>query len=336
MTRGSKRKSNKKTEPVVPPQPTILSEFNNVSTFSLGACLKSLCWLSGTLLIMQLRGMLQLTFMSAIIGWNNVPFVFDFPVPDNVQEYITMLESQGRAYAGSPDRVGISSTMLDNMLLGVITDGVLPMSFEIGNGVSEDEITAILNTTFNLDLYGSNLEQLGGDQQAAFDSTVDQVAYIIATASHESDRFNTLREYGGAAYLSYLDGRLGNCVYDVCGDNQFGEPDYVTYAGTGLVQVTGKANFRKVGEILTPDDPDYFVNNPKDLEKPEIAAIALVRGMMEGWYTGMTLRDYISSNTDFYNARRVVNGTDDAEQIANYARGFREMVEKRYSTHLGL
>ncbi len=48
---------------------------------------------------------------------------------------------------------------------------------------------------------------------------------------------------------------------------------------------------------------------------------------MQGWFTGKRLGDYIGpSGDDFINARRVVNGLDDAELIANYARVFHRAV----------
>jgi len=85
---------------------------------------------------------------------------------------------------------------------------------------------------------------------------------FIAQCAHETDRFKTTREYGNAAYLSYLNGRadLGN-----------GPTDGPRYPGTGDIQTTGRFNFRKAGpriakmlgqpELTIPD----FEMEPKRL-----------------------------------------------------------------------
>jgi hypothetical protein len=52
-------------------------------------------------------------------------------------------------------------------------------------------------------------------------------------------------------------------------------------------------------------------------------------GMLGGWFTGKRLSDYITkSKTDFVNARRIINGTDRAEQIAGYAEEFLKALTK--------
>jgi hypothetical protein len=49
----------------------------------------------------------------------------------------------------------------------------------------------------------------------------------------------------------------------------------------------------------------------------------MVYGMQKGIFTGKKLGDYISNvKTDYINARRVINGTDRATTIANYAEDF--------------
>lgn len=46
----------------------------------------------------------------------------------------------------------------------------------------------------------------------------------------------------------------------------------------------------------------------------------MVDGMEAGRFTGKKLSDYLPG--DYVNARRIINGTDKAEQIAGYARQF--------------
>jgi hypothetical protein len=64
-----------------------------------------------------------------------------------------------------------------------------------------------------------------------------------------------------------------------------------------------------------------LVKNPSLALEPNNAAKILVWGMMNGRFTRKPLSNYINANSiDFYNARKVVNGTDRAERIANYAK----------------
>ena len=62
--------------------------------------------------------------------------------------------------------------------------------------------------------------------------------------------------------------------------------------------------------------------------KPAYAARILVQGMMEGSFTRKPLSRYINAEEqDYYNARRVVNGTDRAERIANAAESLQQYIE---------
>lgn len=141
-----------------------------------------------------------------------------------------------------------------------------------------------------------------------------QIAYILATAKHESDNFATLEEYAsGAAYEGRSD--LGN--------TQPG--DGVRFKGRGLVQITGRANYGKYSKILGED----FLSNPKGMQRPDVALYTLVHGSKTGVFTGKKIGDYINgTNQDFYNARRVINGTDRADLIAGYAKAYLGRVDQ--------
>jgi putative chitinase len=56
--------------------------------------------------------------------------------------------------------------------------------------------------------------------------------------------------------------------------------------------------------------------------RPEHAAAIMFDGMVEGWFTGKKLADYFGAKSNWTNARRIINGTDKAATIADYALEF--------------
>jgi predicted chitinase len=85
------------------------------------------------------------------------------------------------------------------------------------------------------------------------------------------------------------------------------------------VQLTWQTNYEKAGKLTGED----LVQFPDKALEPPIAAKILVLGMNEGLFTGVGLPRYINATKcDFYNARRCVNGLDNAKDIAEYANSF--------------
>jgi putative chitinase len=98
-----------------------------------------------------------------------------------------------------------------------------------------------------------------------------RAAAFLAQCGHESAGFRYLRELGSDAYLDKYDTgklaqRLGNTPED---DN-----DGQLYRGRGIIQITGRANYRAAGEALGLP----LLENPKLAELPEHAAT------IAGWY----------------------------------------------------
>ena len=133
-------------------------------------------------------------------------------------------------------------------------------------------------------------------------------AYILATAWHETARtMQPLREYGKGQGKKY------------------GVPDPITgqiYYGRGYVQLTWKDNYEKACKRLKQLDLISasldFVKDPDLVMRTAIAAHIIVIGMKEGWFTDKKLSDFYA----YEDMRKIVNGTDKAKTIANYAADF--------------
>lgn len=174
--------------------------------------------------------------------------------------------------------------------------------------------------TINRTKFFTELPELRGKPQIVFlldkldNSTVidslAKYAYVLATIQHETaGTFKPIKEIGSYNYFKYLIGKLG--ILNLEEANK--------YKGKGYVQITGKTNYKKFGELLGIDllgEPDLALD-------PEISWQILEIGMSKGLFTGKALKDYIEdTNIDFVGARKIINGKDRAQNIAQLARKF--------------
>lgn len=139
-----------------------------------------------------------------------------------------------------------------------------------------------------------------------------QIAYVLATAQHESLLGKWMEELAsGEAYEGRLD--LGNTQ----------KGDGKRFKGRGFVQITGRRNYTDWSNRLGID----LVSNPEKTAVPEIAAKILVIGMRDGTFTTLKLSNFINSTKrDFVNARKIINGMDRAPHIANIAEQFYRVI----------
>lgn len=124
-------------------------------------------------------------------------------------------------------------------------------------------------------------------------SDVRHLAYMLATAFWETGRkMVPVEELGRGAGHAY--GATG-------------------FWGRGLPQLTGEANYAKLGAHMGLD----LVGHPERLLEWDVSLVALFDGMTLGMFTGRRLADFFNSTTDDpVRARAIVNGSDRAAEIA--------------------
>ena len=136
-----------------------------------------------------------------------------------------------------------------------------------------------------------------------------QACYLLATTKHETgDTYKPIKEWGLGRGLEY------------------GKPDKVTgktYYGRGYCQCTWKTNYQKFSTILNID----LVSNPDLALEPDVAYKIISIGMVKGLFTGKKLSNYITDNIcNYKEARRIINGMDCTDKIANYAISFQSIL----------
>jgi hypothetical protein len=137
-------------------------------------------------------------------------------------------------------------------------------------------------------------------------------AYMLATVKHEcSETWRPIEEYGRGIGRPY-----GKPVTVI--DDQ-GVPHDYAYFGRGYVQLTWQENYQKMGQALGIGDG--LMLHPELALDPGTAYKIMSYGMRNGSFTGARLGTYISGpKADYEKARQIINGTDRASRIADYAR----------------
>ena len=152
---------------------------------------------------------------------------------------------------------------------------------------------------------------------------IRHAAYMLATAWLETAMtMQPIAERGRVAYFNRYDPVLADTQARRRRARTMGnvnQGDGYRYRGRGYVQLTWQANYRKAGLVVGVD----LVAEPDRAMEPAIAYRIMSEGMRAGWFTGARLTDYIrATRCDYINARRIINGTDKAAEIAGYARLF--------------
>ena len=143
------------------------------------------------------------------------------------------------------------------------------------------------------------------------------LAYALATFKWETAHtFQPVHELGSLSYFDkYEPGtQLGQTLGNTCAGDGF------LFRGRGYVQITGRANYHHIGQLLGMD----LISNPDMALDPAIAYKIAAGGMKNGWFTGRRLSQYFADGVqpDYINARRMINVLDHAQDIATIAQQF--------------
>lgn len=117
-------------------------------------------------------------------------------------------------------------------------------------------------------------------------------AAFLAQIGHESGSLVYVKELGGPSYFAKYDGRKD------LGNTQPG--DGSKFCGRGLIQVTGRANYRTASQVLFGDERLLF--SPELLEKPEWAAKSAV------WFWSTRNLNELADADRFTDLTKKING----------------------------
>ena len=138
-----------------------------------------------------------------------------------------------------------------------------------------------------------------------------RVAAFIAQIGHESGQLKYVKEiWGPTAAQTRYEGRAD------LGNTQPG--DGSKYRGRGLIQITGRANYKACGEALGLD----LVNQPELLEKPQHAC------MSAAWFWATKGLSTLADEGKFETITRRINGGLNglADRQMLYARALKVLV----------
>ena len=135
------------------------------------------------------------------------------------------------------------------------------------------------------------------------------LAYMFATVKHEcAGTWRPIEEYGKGKGHKY--------GQPVTVTDPAGQSYSNVYYGRGYVQLTWDYNYRTMGKVLG----NRLLYEPSLALDADVAYGILSYGMRTGSFTGARLARFIDAGTcDYVNARKIINGLDQADRIAGYA-----------------
>ena len=259
-----------------------------------------------------------------VAGLGNV-FWYMFPIPDPKWENIIDVDK----FMGELNR-----------LLG------LP-----ANEVRDSRLTRLGNEQLRKNNLRKVIHEMNGYyKNKKFVPYIADLAYMFATMLQETPEFLPVKEkdsnnysLSGQTYHQYMYG-LDSVDSDRSGKaftNGQKQGDWKRYHGHGLVQVTWRNNYEKIyrhleeHKLATHDElfpaPARRPNQQLMLEL-KYAVYVMIWGMTVGVFSTKSLKDYLSKTpvtlNDYKKARKIINGQDNATQIAKNAVFFEKVLKK--------
>lgn len=144
------------------------------------------------------------------------------------------------------------------------------------------------------------------------------LAYMFATVKHEcADRWKPIEEFGKGQGHKY---GIPVTVTDPQGKSYSN-----AYYGRGYVQLTWDYNYRNMGKVLN----NRLLYEPSLALDAEVAYRIMSYGMRNGSFTGAKLSRFINADgCDYVNARKIINGLDQAQRIAGYAQKLEQVLRQ--------
>lgn len=137
-----------------------------------------------------------------------------------------------------------------------------------------------------------------------------RVCHFLSQAAHEAAAFRTLEEYAsGEAYEGRKD--LGNTH----------KGDGVRYKGRGIFQLTGRANYAKIGKLIGKD----LENNPELAESPEISVLTALEYWKSRNLNALADKDDVEGIT-----RKINGGLNGIEDRKKYLSKIKSILPKDF------
>jgi putative chitinase len=156
--------------------------------------------------------------------------------------------------------------------------------------ITLDDLKAICQKT-KIDRLSLLVDPLNAAMREFDINTVTRETCFLAQIAHESGGFNYLRElWGPTPQQTRYEGRLD------LGNTEPG--DGFKYRGRGLIQVTGRANYKRCGEALDLPLEDC----------PEMLELPLNACRSAGWFWKANGCNEIADSGDFVRLTRRING----------------------------
>jgi len=147
------------------------------------------------------------------------------------------------------------------------------------------------------------------------------LAYVLATNYWETGRrMQPVVEIGKGRGRAY-----GALYAPISSGNPVHVKDGMIYYGRGDPQLTWELNYDKMQAVTGWP----LVKQPDSMLNPKVSAEVTVYGMTHGSFTGRSLGTYFNDHAaDPLNARRIINGMDQAAQIAAIYAHFLDALEQ--------